>query len=67
MTKYVKENIDDKVDPFVHKYTVVDGLRPDLVTIPEEFKDLDTNELTLEKAEGTFSGRKPSSNRRIIR
>jgi hypothetical protein len=50
MTKYVKENIDDKVDPFVHKYTVVDGLRPDLVTIPEEFKDLDTNELTLEKA-----------------
>lgn len=37
MTKYVKENIDDKVDPFVHKYTVVDGLRPDLVEIPEEF------------------------------
>jgi hypothetical protein len=37
MTKYVKDNIDNKGDPFVHKYTVVDGLRPDLVTIPEEF------------------------------
>lgn len=67
MTKYVKENIDDKVDPFVHKYVEVDGLRPDLVTIPEEFKDLDTEDLVKEKAEGDFSGRKPSSNRRIIR
>lgn len=45
MTKYVKENINDKVDPFVHKYTVVDGLRPELVDIPEEFQDLDTSDI----------------------
>jgi len=46
---------------------VVDGFDPNLVEIPEEFKDLDTSSIAEEKAKGDFSGRKPSKTRRIIR
>ena len=37
MVKYVKANIANERDPLVHKLTQVQGLRADLVDIPEEF------------------------------
>ena len=55
LTKYVKENIDNKNDNLVHKYTEIDGLRPELISIPPEFEDLSTENIQEEAA--TFRGR----------
>ena len=37
LVKYVKANIGDEKNPVVHDFTKVQGFRPDLVEIPEEF------------------------------
>ena len=42
LVKYVKSNINDEKNPVVHDFTKVQGYRPDLIEIPEEFKDIDT-------------------------
>jgi hypothetical protein len=55
LTKYVKENIDNKSDNLVHKYTEIDGLRPELISIPPEFEDLSTENIQEEAK--TFRGR----------
>ena len=55
LTKYVKENIENKADNLVHKFTEVDGLRPDLISIPEEFDHLTTENVAEEAKE--FKGR----------
>ena len=67
--KYVKKNVEKKSDPLVKKFTEVDGLRPDLIDIPEEFKDLSIESLEKDVAEGGY-GRKLSGSRgrgKIIR
>lgn len=59
----------NETDPIVKKFTEVDGLRPDLIEIPEEFKDEDIEDLEKMVLEGGF-GRKLSGKRgrgKIIR
>jgi len=51
LVKYVKKNIANDTDPLVHKFTVADGFRPDLINIPEEFE-------SVEFEEAPISGRK---------
>jgi len=56
--KYVKKNQDNIKDPLVLKFTKIDGFRPDLIEVPEEFKNVEFDNAT------TF-GRKVT--RKIIR
>ena len=42
LVKYVKAKVEkNETDVLVHDFTVTRGLRPDLIEIPEEFKDID--------------------------
>jgi len=43
--RYVKENKDNTEDPFVKKFTEVDQFDADLIDIPEEFQDLELDDL----------------------
>jgi ferritin len=45
LVRYVKENKDNKSDSFVKKFTEIDQFDPDLIEVPEEFKDLDLEDL----------------------
>jgi hypothetical protein len=58
LVKYVKKNQDNIKDPLVLKFTKIDGFRPDLIEVPDEFKNVEFDNAT------TF-GRKVT--RKIIR
>jgi hypothetical protein len=45
VVRYVKENKDNTGDLYVKKFTEVDGYDPDLIEVPEEFKDLPLDDL----------------------
>ena len=44
MVKYVKKNQANVTDPLVHKFTVADGFRADLIKVPEEFEGVEFEE-----------------------
>ena len=44
LVKYVKANRDNENDQVVKDFTESRGLRPELIEIPEEFKDLDISD-----------------------
>ena len=46
LVKYVKANVENEKDPLVHKFTQVDGFKPELIDIPEEFADLPIDDVT---------------------
>ena len=60
LVRYVKENKDtNPSDNLVRKFTVTDGFDPDLIEIPEEFKDLEINPDELEHVNAKkLAGRK---------
>lgn len=52
MLNYVKQNIDNKGDPTVHKFVVEQGNDPFLIHVPDEFKDEEADRDYLESQEG---------------
>ena len=61
LVKYVRANIGDENNPVVRDFTKVQGFRPDLIEIPEDFQDLD-----MEGAEASEFTRK-SRRKKVIK
>ena len=55
----MKKNQSNLKDPLVHKFTIADGFRPDLIQIPAEYEDINIEDVQT-------VGRKTSP-RKIIR
>jgi hypothetical protein len=46
LVKYVKQNQSNMADPLVRNFVINDDLDPNLIDIPEEFKDLSIEDVT---------------------
>jgi hypothetical protein len=67
LTKYVKENIENKNDVLVNMMTEMQSLRPELIEVPPEFESLSTDDMselyTKDKDTGGRGRRKIKRNR----
>jgi hypothetical protein len=67
LAKYSKEHQDNERDPLVNKFKVVDGFQPDMIEIPEEFKNLKIEDIEQEVADGKFTEGARKNRRKIQR
>ena len=45
LVKYVQANRENELDALVRDFTVVQGFEPDLIQVPDDFKDLDFSDV----------------------